>query len=74
MRNPAAAGIAHGIETEQTKVLIEFIFIKMLSQQTPTHKPKKYMCATESWLPRPCWRLFAFFLAVVYVLLFFYAE
>jgi len=54
MRNPAAAGIAHGIETEQTKVLIEYIFIKMLSQQTPTHKPKKYMCATESWLPRPC--------------------
>lgn len=37
MRKVSATGVEwnRGIETEQTKVLIEFIFIKMSSQQTP---------------------------------------
>lgn len=34
MRKSHAAGIEHEIQTEQTKVLIKFIFIKMSSQQT----------------------------------------
>lgn len=53
MRKSDAAGIEHEIETEQTKVLIKFIFIKMSSQQTH-HTPPQNPQTIEPGNPASC--------------------